>query len=176
MGRLPLFLILIASGLLVALIIRRRLGVKQLKSDVEIWGMRLHVSLHEIFSALSQPGGLGNIQAIKDNSKGSIIWTADVNKPSLNNAYYEVGDYTLLGKTPIQLNLESIPFLENGTREKLEMIYKRNVFVRFVDKDGSELNSTFLIITRVALILFIVFVSIALLLTIHKTFFGSFQK
>jgi len=175
MGQLPLFLILIALGLLITLIIRKRIGVNHLRTDVEIWGARLQVSLHEIFSGLRQPGGLGNLAAIKDNSTGRIIWTAEAEQPPLNTAYYEIGDYTIYGGTPIRINIESIPFLENGTQEKLEHMFGRKAFLQFVDKNGNTLNAPFLIITRMALILTIVFVLLAAILSIHKTFWGSFQ-
>jgi len=176
MGRIPLFLILIALALLVTLIVRKQIGFKQLQTDVQIYGMRLKVSLDEIYSNLNQPGGLGSLESIKDNSTGRVIWTSETNRPPVDTAYYEMGDYTIFGTTPININLESIPFLENETREKLTLLYKRNVFVRFVDKSGVELNSMVLIVVRMALIIGIVFVLLAAFLITHRLLFGSWQK
>jgi len=176
MGRIPLFLILIALGLLVTLIIRKQIGLKQLQADVQIYGMRIKVSLDEIYSNLNQPGGLGSLEAIKDNSTGKLIWRSETDHPPLNTAYYEIGDYTIFGTTPININLESIPFLENDTREKLTLLYKRDVFLRFVDKSGVELNSMVLIVVRMVLIIGIVFVLLAAFLIIHRLLFGSWQK
>jgi hypothetical protein len=176
MGRIPLFLLLIALGLLVTLIIRKQIGFKQLHEDVQIYGMRIKVSLDEIYSTLNQPGGLGSLEAIKDNSTGKVIWTSETDRPPINTAYYEIGDYTIFGTNPININLESIPFLENDTREKLRLLYKRDVFLRFVDKSGVELNSMFLIVVRMVLIVGAVFVFLAAFLMIHRTFFGSWQK
>lgn len=176
MGRIPLFLLLIALGLLITLIVRKNIGFQHLHEDVEIYGMRIKVSLDEIYSNLNQPGGLGSLESIKDNSTGRIIWTSETNRPPVDTAYYEMGDYTIFGTTPININLESIPFLENETRDKLTLLYKRNVFVRFVDKSGSELNSMFLIVVRMALIIGIVFVFLAGFLITHRLLFGSWQK
>ena len=176
MGRFPLFLILIALGLLVTLIIRKQIGFKQLQKDVQIYGMRIKVSLDEIYSNLNQPGGLGSLEAIKDNSTGKVIWTSETNRPPIDTAYYEIGDYTIFGTTPIDINLESIPFLENSTREKLTLLYKRDVFLRFVDKSGVELNSIFLIVVRMLLIIGFVFILLAGFLIIHRVLFGSWQK
>ena len=176
MGRIPLFLILIALGLLVTLIVRKQIGLKNLHEDVQIYGMRIKVSLDESYSNLNQPGGLGSLEAIKDNSTGKVIWTSETERPPVDTAYYEMGDYTIFGTTPININLESIPFLENDTRDKLTLLYKRNVFVRFVDKSGVELNSMVLIVVRMALIIGIVFVFLAGFLITHRLLFGSWQK
>jgi hypothetical protein len=174
MESFPWFLTLVGLGLTIYLIVSAQLGINQTRTTIEIQGARLQVSLNEIFGVLTRTSGLGPIQAIYEGEKK--LWDSDQKSPPLGASYYDVKDYTIIVDTPLELNIESVTFLENSTRNKLKTLFQRDVFIRFTDRYGKEINGPWLVATRTIVIIVIVFILLAFLLTLHRILFGSWQK
>jgi len=176
MDNLPIFLIVIGVALFIALILRKDDAQEHLDKTVLVQGIRLKVTLSEVYSVLNVPGALGPLKAIIDGPTRKMIWDDTMKASEPNDKYYNVGDYILIIDRPFSMNLESIHKFETTVRKKLDALFKRDVFVGIIDGNGHIIDAPILIASRVGIILFIVFVLLISILLINRAFFGSLQK
>jgi len=166
MNTVPWWYFLVAITILA--IMMSQLHGYGISETVDIQGVRVKLSLDEIFKTFMKPGGISPIGIL--NSSRGVVWTKDI-QLELSDAYYNIEVYTILIEKPITLNIESVPQFERETAYKMEEIFHRkDIFLGFTDILGGSLNSMFLSITRVIIIILIVFILLAAILKIFHGF------
>jgi hypothetical protein len=133
-----------------------------LETPLQIYGVRLHVSLEEIFNKIV-PSKKINLLAILDSEK-NVIWS-DTRQIHLTNNYSDINEYILLLREPMVVSPDGELLYEKQAKERFEYILQRdNVFISFTDKTGTPISLTVIVSVKTISIIAIVFILLAVIL------------
>jgi hypothetical protein len=133
-----------------------------LESPLKIYGVRLRVSLEEIYNKII-PSKKINLLAILDGRK-NVIWS-DTTQIHLTNNYSDISEYILLLREPMIVSPDEEILYEKQVTQRFEYILQRdNVFISFTDNTGTSISLLAIVSIKTISIIAIVFVLLAVIL------------
>jgi len=133
-----------------------------LEYPLQIYGVRLRVSLEEIYNKII-PSKKINLVAILDGKK-NVIWS-DTTQIRLTNNYSDISEYILLLREPMIVSPDEEILYEKQVEQRFEYILHRdNVFISFTDNTGTSISLLAIVSVKTISIIAIVFVLLAVIL------------
>jgi len=133
-----------------------------LEYPLQIYGVRLRVSLEEIYNKII-PSKKINLVAILDGKK-NVIWS-DTTQIRLTNNYSDISEYILLLREPMIVSPDEEILYEKQVEQRFEYILQRdNVFISFTDNTGTSISLLAIVSVKTISIIAIVFVLLAVIL------------
>jgi hypothetical protein len=116
-------------------ITRRRTA--KLNDAILVQGVRIRASLDEIFSKIKPSNKIDMTHIL---SNGVVIWSNE-KQLELSSAYYNINVYTLIIRSPEEVDVDILDTYKDEIAERLDFLLKRrNVVVSLTDVNGYDIN------------------------------------
>jgi hypothetical protein len=129
-------LLLIFIGLIFYMYITRHRTAK-LNDAILVQGVRIRASLDEIFSKIKPSNKIDMTHIL---SNGVVIWSNE-RQLELSSAYYNINVYTLIIRSPEEVDVDILDTYKDEIAQRLEFLLKRrNVVISLTDVNGYDIN------------------------------------
>ena len=116
-------------------ITRRRTA--KLNDAILVQGVRIRASLDEIFSKIKPSNKIDMTHIL---SNGSVIWSNE-KQLELSSAYYNINVYTLIIRSPEEVDVDILDTYKDEIAQRLEFLLKRRgVVISLTDVNGYDIN------------------------------------
>ena len=110
---------------------------EKLNDAILVQGVRIRASLDEIFSKIKPSNKIDMTHIL---SNGVVIWSNE-KQLELSSAYYNINVYTLIIRSPEEVDVDILDTYKDEIAERLDFLLKRrNVVISLTDVNGYDIN------------------------------------